>query len=139
MTRTTALAILLRVLGIAGLFALVAVAMPMSWMVQTHRWLGLGEMPSDPVVEYLARSVSLAYALFGAFFLVLAADLERYRPLVRWLGVLIALLGAVLLGVDVRAGMPTWWIAVEGPFSIGCGLLIYYLAGRKSVAPAGRK
>jgi hypothetical protein len=139
MTRTKALAVLLRVLGIAGLFALVAVVMPMSWMVQTHRWLGLGEMPSDPVVEYLARSVSIAYALFGAVFLVLAADLQRYRPLVRWLGALVALLGAVLLGVDVRAGMPTWWIAVEGPFSIACGGLIYRLAGGEGGALAGRK
>jgi hypothetical protein len=60
------LAILLRSLGVSALFALVAVFMPMSWMAATHRWLGLGEMPTAPVVEYLARSVSAFYALFGA-------------------------------------------------------------------------
>jgi hypothetical protein len=42
-------------LGIPGLFALVPVVMPMSWMAATHRWLCLGEMPKGPVVEYLAR------------------------------------------------------------------------------------
>ena len=29
------------------------VFMPVSWMAATHRWLGLGEMPTGPIVEYL--------------------------------------------------------------------------------------
>jgi hypothetical protein len=32
-----------------------------------------------------------------------------------------------------------WWTAVEGPFSIACGALMFYLAGGESGAPAGRK
>ena len=63
---------LLRILGVLALFAVVAVFMPMSWMVATHRWLGLGEMPTGPVVEYLARSLSAFYAIMGALCLVLA-------------------------------------------------------------------
>src|SRR5262245_27062262 len=51
-----ALVLLLRIVGVPALFALVAVFMPVSWMAATHRWLGLGEMPTGPVVEYLARS-----------------------------------------------------------------------------------
>src|SRR5437763_15066753 len=73
-------------LGIGSLFALVPVVMPMSWMAAAHRWLGLGEMPTGPVVEYLARSLSAFYALFGALSLVAASDLERYQTLVRFLG-----------------------------------------------------
>src|SRR5262249_10596516 len=76
------LVVLLRCLGVGSLFALVAVVMPFSWMVATHRWLGLGGVPDGPVVEDLARSLSAFYALFGALFLLVAADLERYRPLV---------------------------------------------------------
>src|SRR5262245_28993059 len=88
MTRADkALVFLLRFVGVPALFALVAVFMPVSWMVATHRWLGLGEMPTGPVVEYLARSVSAFYAIMGALCLVLTTDLERYRPLVRFLGV----------------------------------------------------
>jgi hypothetical protein len=50
-----ALVILLRyLLGIRGPFALVGVFMPLSWMATTHYWLGLGDMPTGPVVEYLA-------------------------------------------------------------------------------------
>src|SRR5262249_40364885 len=93
-----ALVILLRFVGVTALFALVAVFMPFSWMVATHRWLGLGEMPTGPVVEYLAHSLSAFYAIMmGALCLVLATDLERYRPLVRFLGVAFALMSLVLL------------------------------------------
>jgi hypothetical protein len=93
-----------------------------------HRWLGLGEMPTGPVVEYLARSVSAFYALFGALFLVVASDLERYRPVVRFLGVALALVGLILLGVDVGAGMPWWWSAFEGPLWVVVGAVIFFLA-----------
>ena len=77
------LVLLLRFLGVGSLLALVPVFMPFAWMAATHRWLGLGEMPAAPVVEYLARSVSAFYALVGALCLLVAADLDRYRPLVR--------------------------------------------------------
>jgi hypothetical protein len=121
--------ILLRyLLGIPALFALVPVVMPFSWMVATHRWLGLGEMPDGPVVEYLARSVSAFYALFGALCLVVASDLERYRPLVRFLGVAFALMSLVLLGIDLAAGMPWWWSASEGPGGVVFGALLFVLA-----------
>jgi hypothetical protein len=136
MTRTDkALVFLLRLVGVGALFALVAVFMPFSWMVATHRWLGLGEMPSGPVVEYLARSVSAFYALFGALCLAVAADLERFRTLVRFLGAAFALMSMVLLGVDLAAGMPWWWSASEGPGGAVFGTLMFVLArspGRRS-------
>ena len=122
------LVILLRILGVGALFALVAVFMPFSWMAATHRWLGLGEMPTGPVVEYLARSLSAFYAIMGALCLVLATDLERYRPLVRFLGLAFALTSLVLLGVDLAAGMPWWWSASEGPGGVVFGALLFVLA-----------
>ena len=99
-------------LGIGSLFALVPVVMPWSWMAATHRWLGLGEMPTGPIVSYLARSLSAFYALVRALCLVMASDLERYRPLVRFFGVCLTLLGIVFTGVDLAAGMPWWWTAL---------------------------
>ena len=115
-------------LGIGSLFALVPVFMPVSWMAATHRWLGLGEMPTGPIVEYLAHSLSAFYALVGALCLVMASDLDRYRPLVRFFGVCLALLGIVLTGVDLAAGMPWWWTALEGPGAVPIGALVYFLA-----------
>jgi hypothetical protein len=127
-TADKVLVLLLRFVGVTALFALVAVFMPLSWMASIHRWLGLGDMPTAPVVEYLARSVSIFYALFGALCLVMAADLERYRPLVRFLGLALALLSVVFLGVDLAAGMPWWWSASEGSVGVVLGALMFVLA-----------
>src|SRR5260370_29382254 len=102
-------------LGIGSLFALVPVVMPWSWMAATHRWLGLGEMPTGPVVEYLARSLSAFYALLGALFLMIASDLQRCRPLVRFLGVAVPLIGLLFLGLDLSAGMPWCCASFRGP------------------------
>src|SRR5262249_50404868 len=129
MTRADrALVILLRFVGVTALFALVAVFMPVSWMAATHRWLGLGEMPTAPVVEYLARSLSAFYALMGAICLVLTTDLKHYRPLVRFLGAAFALMSLVALGVDLAAGMRWWWSACEGPGGVVFGALLFVLA-----------
>jgi hypothetical protein len=129
MTRVDkALLILLRFVGVSAMFALVAVFMPLSWLTATHRWLGMGEMPAVPVVEYLARSLSAFYALVGALCLVVTADLDRYRPLVRFLAVAFALMSVVILGVDLAAGMPSWWSAPEGPGGVAFGVLMFFLA-----------
>ena len=129
MTNTAkALVLLLRIVGVGALFALVAVVMPTSWMAATHRWLGLGEMPTGPVVEYLARFLSVFYAVMGALCLVVAADLERYRPLVRFLGAAFALMSPVAVGVDLAAGMPWWWAVCDGPGGVVFWALLFVLA-----------
>jgi hypothetical protein len=126
--KTKTLTILLRIFGVSGILALVAVFVPVSWMAAAHRWLGLGEMPTGPLVEYLARSLSAFYAFLGALFLMASTDLERFRPLVRFLGVAVALLSGVFMGIDLVANMPWWWAAVEGPPGIAFGALVYFLA-----------
>ena len=97
-------------------------------MAAAHRWLGLGGMPTALVVEYLVRSVSAFYALVGALCLLVAADLDRYRPLVRSLGVAFALLGLVFLFIDLAAGMPWWWTAAEGPATVVVSAVLFVLA-----------
>ena len=132
MTRSDkALVLLLRILGVGSLLALVPVLMPFSWMIAAHRWLGLGEMPTGPVVQYLARSLSAFYALVGAICLALASDLERYRPLVRFLAAVFGVMGLVTFGVDLAAGMPWWWSASEGPGLVVFGVVIFSLARKE--------
>jgi hypothetical protein len=97
-------------------------------MAATHRWLGLGEMPTAPVVEYLARSLSAFYALLGALLLVMASDPERYRPLLRFLAGAIVLMSVVFTGIDLSAEMPWWWTTFEGPPGIGMGTWMFFLA-----------
>jgi hypothetical protein len=119
---------LLRLLGASALGAVVAVVLPLRWMHAIHGWLGLGAMPSAPIVEYLARSVSGFYVLFGVLCLIIAADLPRYRPLARFLGGALALFGLAFLVIDPLAGLPLWWTLVEGPPGIVLGGLLLYLA-----------
>ena len=128
MTRAKLLVILLRIFGIGGLFALGAVIMPLSWMAAIHSRLGLGEMPTAPIMEYLARTVSALYVFLSVVFLVAASDLERYRSLVQILGVSLFLTGVVFTGIDLAAGLPWWWTASEGPPCVVFGAVIFLLA-----------
>ena len=129
--RDEPLKIVLHVLGWTTLLALGAVVIPRSWMAGTHEWLGLGEFPAAPIVENLARSVSAFYAIFGAVCLVLASDIERYRPLIKFLGALLVIFGAALIGIDLAAGMPPWWTASEGLSTIVFGVLLLALSGTR--------
>ena len=59
------LQLLIRAVGSVALFAIPCALVPYSWMDAVHRWLGMGELPSEPVVGCLARSASAFYALDG--------------------------------------------------------------------------
>lgn len=49
------LVFLLRLAGAITVTAFFAIFLPVEWMASSHRWLGLGEFPRAPVVDYLAR------------------------------------------------------------------------------------
>jgi hypothetical protein len=61
MTARSLLVFLLRLGGTMTVLAFPAMLLPPDWMAATHRWLGMGELPEAPVVDYLARSVSALY------------------------------------------------------------------------------
>jgi len=113
------LRLFLRIIGTAALLALVAVIMPYSWMNAIHQWLGMGQLPAEPIVGYLARSTSAFYALLGGLFWVASFDLHRHRMVLCYLGIVIVIFGVALLVVDLFEGMPLWWTIGEGPFNIG--------------------
>jgi len=124
------LKLLLRFLGTTSLFALVFVVAPYSWLDSIHSSLGMGQLPHKPVVGYLARSTSALYAILGGLFWTVSCDLERHRPVLRYLGVAITLFGAALLGIDWWEGLPFLWKVWEGPFLMAFGLAIFFLSRR---------
>jgi hypothetical protein len=124
------LCFLLRYVGGVSTLALVAVFMPYSWMNATHRWLGMGELPSQPIVGYLARSLSLFYALLGGLLWVCSFDLRQHRAVLCYLGAAFVFFGVVLWGVDFVEGMPAWWKDFEGPIVIAFGTVILTLSLR---------
>ena len=127
---TSALKLLLRVIGSSSLLALIFVAAPESWMVTIHAELGLGTLPDAPIVGYLARSTSAFYAVEGGLFWVISFDVVRHRPVLRYLGAATALFGLVLLAVDGLEGLPLSWTLWEGPFVCVFGLAVLWLSGR---------
>ena len=54
--RETLLRLFLRGIGSLALLALPCALMPYAWMDAVHRWLDPGELPSEPIVGYLASS-----------------------------------------------------------------------------------
>ena len=128
------LSALLRFGGVVVIMAFPTMLLPAEWMAAAHRWLGLGELPRAPVVDYLARSVSALYGFHGVLLLIVARDPQRYRPIVQYLAAMNILLGAMLLAIDLHVGMPAWWTLAEGPGIIALGLMLAWLL--RSVRPS---
>lgn len=109
------LRLLLRAIGTLDLLAFAAVFMPEGWMAATHAWLGMGDFPRAPVVDYLSRSASLMYAQHGAVFLFLSRDVRHYRPLIRLMAWIAIASGIIMLAIDLLAPVPLFWTVIEGP------------------------
>src|SRR5687768_1536758 len=82
-----ALRAVLRLNGAITALALVAVFMPLDWMDRTHRSIGLGPLPSGPVFEYLARTVSFMYVIHGTLCLLLSTNVRRYGPVITFVAI----------------------------------------------------
>jgi len=121
----------LRIIGTAALLAIGAVIMPYSWMNVIHQWHGLGELPKEPIVGYLTRSTSAFYAFFGGLLWCVSFHLNRYRPVIHFLGAATIVFGATLSIVDLREGMPLYWTFTEGPINIVFGIIIFTLSRKK--------
>lgn len=103
-----------------------AIFFPADLMADFHRRLGLGTFPDQPITLYLARSTSLMYAVHGVMMLAIAWQIERYWGLVPLLGILHVAIGLLMLGIDLAAGMPWYWTAVEGgPIAAAGGLMLW--------------
>ena len=94
--RTRALVVLLRFAGCVTVSAFLAIFLPVEWMASTHRWLGLGEFPRAPVVDYLARSIAALYGFHGGLLLLVSGDPIRYRSIVSYIAFLNVVFGLIV-------------------------------------------
>jgi len=132
------LKLFLRVLGTSALTAVFFVFVPDAWMDEIHQRLGLGKLPDEPVVSYLARSTSAFYAMLGGLLWTLSFNPRRYRAALRYLGAVIILFGLALFVIDWQAGLPIWWRLWEGPIDCGFGVVILWLSSRMGGAGLNR-
>jgi len=131
------LVVVFRGVAIAAALAVVPVFMPHGWMDWCHRSMGMGELPELPVIVYLTRSLSAMYVFHAGVMWMAASDVRRYAALVTYLASAMAVFGAVILWIDLRAGVPWFWSASEGPMSLGIGLASLYLQRQVRSRTAG--
>ncbi len=123
-----ALILLLRFMGCVLLLAFGAMLLPESFMADMHAWLGMGDFPASPLVDYLTRSIAAMYGFHGVLLLLVSRDVTRYGPIVRYLGVMSVVIGIMLIAIDIQAAMPWWWAAVEGPPLMVMGIAVLLLS-----------
>jgi len=118
---------LLRLAGVVTLAAFPAMLLPTGWMASAHRWLGLGEFPATPVVDYLTRSVAALYGFHGTLVLIVSRDPVRFHPIVTLIGVMNIVFGIMLILVDLHARLPAFWVLGEGPPIVAFGIAVVLL------------
>jgi hypothetical protein len=124
------LTLVLRCNAVILFSALPVVFFPTTWMDTIHRGLGMGPLPTAPVVEYLTRTVSALCAFAGVIYWYISADVLRYGPVIRLLGILHVIMGALLFCLDLIYGLPTLWAVIEGPPLLIVGIMILVLQSR---------
>ena len=130
MNPESTLRLMLRVFGTASLLAIPFIFVPYAVMNEIHQQLDLGPLPQDPIVGYLARSLSAFYALIGALFWKLSFDLRHYRSLLAFRCGSLVLLGVSLCFIDWWEGLPKAWKLWEGPFTIVVAAVMWLLSRR---------
>ena len=121
---------LLVVLGAMAATAVVPMVMPFTWMQRANDALGLAPLADTPLTQYLTRSLSAVYALFGVMTIYIGLDVRSYRRLILLIGWLTGLLGLALTVIDFAVGMPPSWSWGEGPPTIVCAAAMIWLARR---------
>ena len=126
---------MLRFFGTMSLLAIPFVFVPYSVMDDIHRdWLQLGTLPDEPIVGYLARSLSAFYALVGAIMWKVSFDLRYYRSFLILMTGAITLIGVSLIFIDWYEGLPAMWKWWEGPFIVVMGAVMWGLSRRLRAA-----
>lgn len=127
MTARTALVAVLRIAGVFTIVAFPAMLLPVDWMASTHERLGLGVFPRSAVIDYLARSIAALYGFHGVLVLLVSTDVARYRPIVWFIAIMNIVFGVMIIAIDLHAGLPAYWTALEGPPIIAFGIVIAVL------------
>ena len=122
-----ALIVILRLSGLLLITAFIAVFLPYETMARIHEQIGLGDFPNLPILNYLARSVSLFYGIHGVIVLYISLDIMKYLKFLKLLCYLGFVFGIVLFGVDMNAPMPESWTFSEGPLIVSLNLVVYIL------------
>lgn len=107
--------------------AFIAVFLPYEKMAEIHRQMGLGDMPRLPILDYLARSVSMFYGIHGVIVLYISFNVLRYLQFLKLLCYIGFGFGIALFFIDFNAPMPANWAYAEGPLIVLLNMVVYVL------------
>jgi len=105
-----------------------AVGVFASWAEADRLLEGLGAkpIPYDPMLDYWLRMAAGAFALVGAWYLLLAIWPQKFRVAIPWFGFLMVLEGVILLVHGLRLSLPPFpfYGDVSACFVGGAGILL---------------
>ena len=95
------LKLILRLSGALLVLAFIAVFLPYEIMNVLHNQMGLGKLPQIPIVDYLARSVSLFYGIHGVFVIYISFNIRHYVKFLKLLCILGFIFGVTIFFIDL--------------------------------------
>lgn len=118
--------IVLRVIALASLLALPGVIVP-RFMAEKVSWLmGFGQPPMTPLMLYMMAGGSAVFVGQAVLLWALASDVLRYQPLVRLMAWCYVVIGPLFLWIDTQAGLPLWWMLMDGAGSFIAGAVLVW-------------
>ncbi len=127
MKREKLLALFLKVNAFFFSLAFPAVLLPGALMADLSDFALFGSLPQEPVVLYLARSLSVMYGMQGVLFWFISNDIQRYTPLIRLLAWIWVVSGTLFAAIDIFEGLPLYWAAAESVSAWMFGAVIFWL------------
>ena len=110
--------------GVACLFGVIGIFLPMSAIRSVVASFGLPAFPDAPLVAVMYRAMAATYVAAGVFLIILALDPMKYGILVPFAGVAGIFVGVVLGVSGCVARMPMWWTASESLWGVLLGVLV---------------
>jgi hypothetical protein len=125
----------LRIIAAASLLALPGVFAP-RLMAEKLSWImGFGQPPMIPLMLYMMAGGAAVFVGQAMLLWALSTDVVRYQPLVRLMAWCYVVIGSLFLWIDKQAGLPSWWIMMDGVGSFAAGAVLLwacYARSRKS-------
>ena len=126
--------LVLRISAVASLIGLPAVFVPRVAAEKLSWIMGLGQPPMIPLMLYMMAGGAAVFVGQAVLLWALSTDVVRYQPLVRLMAWCYIVIGPLFLWIDKQAGLPSWWILMDGAGSFGEGAVLLWACCARSGA-----
>jgi hypothetical protein len=118
------LKVVLWICGIGFMLSFIVMILPWSAIESLYGFFGEGALPGTPVSGYVIRVMCAIVGLIGIYFLMLARDPVRYRPLLFFTSLGLIACGLLCFFIGLIVGISPLFYIGDGLFGIISGLII---------------